>query len=75
MQTLKTKPPVGFGTPESRAMVAAWLANEETGVPVSGNPNVRLLSRDPQRLLYVAILNTQNPKDEKRSNKRTSESS
>lgn len=63
MLSKKTKPPESFGTPESRKMVAAWLAGETTGEIISGNPNVRQLHRDPQRLLYVAILNTQKQKN------------
>ena len=66
-------PPSGFGSPESRKMVADWLSGETTGEPVSGEPNIRRLNRDPQRLLYVAILKTQTL-DNENKNKRTSKS-
>ena len=51
-----TKPPPSFGTPETRGQVAKWLAGEPVGEQMPGNPNLRQLHRDPQRLVYVAIL-------------------
>ena len=53
-------------------MVADWLSGETTGETVSGEPNIRRLNRDPQKLLYVAILKTQTLNENK--NKRTSKS-
>lgn len=51
-----TKPPAHFGTAASREQVTRWLAGEPVGQKVPGNPNLRQLHRDPQRLVYVAIL-------------------
>lgn len=54
--TAKSKPPPSFGNPETRQMVADWLAGETVGTPIAGDPNLRQIHRDPQRLVYVAIL-------------------
>ena len=51
-----SKPPESFGSPKSREQVTRWLACEPVGQKVPGNPNLRQLHRDPQRLVYVAIL-------------------
>lgn len=51
-----TKPPPSFGNAETRDLVAKWLAGEPVGEQMPGNSNLRQLHRDPQRLVYVAIL-------------------
>ena len=53
--------PLGFSK-ESQEAIKKWMADDTFGKKVSGNPCVRLLHKDPQRQLYVAILTSSKPK-------------
>ena len=59
--TAKSKPPPSFGNPETRQMVADWLAGETVGTPIAGDPNLRQIHRDPSGWSMWQYLNKAKP--------------
>jgi hypothetical protein len=56
-----SKVPANFADAKSRELVGSWIASEHKHAleaPISADPITRLIHKDKQSIVYVAILQT-----------------